>query len=67
MIQKNLFLLLQTDPSVAPALQAARDNLVREKLTDQLEKKIENRPTKDELVDHNIIKGMCSSVLYSVP
>lgn len=44
------------DDSVAPGLQAARDALAKERLADTLEKKIENRPTKEDLTQHNILK-----------
>jgi len=45
------------DTNVAPGLQAAQQSLLREKLSDDLEKKIEKRPAKDDLVEHNILKG----------
>jgi hypothetical protein len=33
---------------------------MKEKLSETLERKIENRPTREELVDHNIMKGLIS-------
>lgn len=50
-----------SDTNVAPSLQAARDSLIKEQLADRLEKKIEARPSKEELVEHNIIKGYWQS------
>lgn len=45
------------DTNVAPSLQAARESLIKEKLTEELEKKMENRPTPESLVERNVMKG----------
>jgi len=45
------------DTSVAPSLHAAREALIREQIADGLEKKLDRRPSRGELVDHNILKN----------
>ena len=52
-----LTLCSTADDTVAPSLQAAREALAREKLADQLEQRLEKRPERTDLVDHNILKG----------
>ncbi|KAG0733412.1 hypothetical protein G6F57_007356 [Rhizopus arrhizus] len=45
------------DPKVAPAIQQQREELERRKIEDTLRHKIDHRPTPEELVEHNILKG----------
>jgi hypothetical protein len=43
------------DDNIAPALQAARDQLQRAQLEDKLDHELQNRPTADELVQKGIL------------
>jgi hypothetical protein len=49
---------MRLDQTVAPQLQAARADLERARLQDNLEKKIDARPDAGSLVEHNILKGI---------
>ena len=51
---------MTVESNAAPALLAAQQELARNKLQDSLEKKIESRPEKDQLVEQNILKGSSS-------
>jgi hypothetical protein len=51
----SLFLLL--DPKLAPSLQQQAENLAKQKVQDSLRHKIDHRPTREELIEHNILKG----------
>lgn len=50
---KDRHILLDTN--AAPALQAAQQELERQKATDSLKKQLEKRPDRDELVERNIL------------
>ncbi|PLN85613.1 hypothetical protein BDW42DRAFT_190637 [Aspergillus taichungensis] len=50
---KDRHILLDT--SVAPSLQAARQDLARQRTTDALKKQLEHRPERGELVERNIL------------
>lgn len=50
-------MLMKEDTNVAPSLQAARESLIKEKLSEELERKFENRPSVELLVDRNVMKG----------
>ncbi|GES65283.1 RPEL repeat protein [Aspergillus terreus] len=43
------------DTNVAPSLQAARQELARQRTTDSLKKHLEQRPDRDVLVERNIL------------
>lgn len=43
------------DTNVAPSLQAARQELARQRTTDSLKKHLEHRPERDELIERNIL------------
>ncbi|KAI9925814.1 hypothetical protein ASPWEDRAFT_52700 [Aspergillus wentii DTO 134E9] len=43
------------DTNVAPSLQAARQELARQRMSDDLKKHIERRPDREELVERNIL------------
>ena len=47
-------------------MQAATEALEQERRKDQLERKLENRPDKQDLVDHNIMKGKLFCGEYSM-
>ena len=49
---------IMIESNAAPALLAAQQELARNKLQDTLEKKMESRPEKDQLVEQNILKGL---------
>lgn len=51
------------ESNAAPALLAAQQELARNKLQDTLEKKMESRPEKDQLVEQNILKGLLAILL----
>lgn len=53
------------DPKVAPAIQQQREELERRKIEDTLRHKIDHRPTPEELVEHNILKGNKMTIYYS--
>ena len=65
-----MFLLCEfwlfSDPSVAPALQAARAELEKSKLEDKLEHLLEHRPKQEDLIQHNIMKGSYQLVKKSL-
>ncbi|TAQ91098.1 hypothetical protein B7494_g515 [Chlorociboria aeruginascens] len=50
---KNRHILLDTN--AAPALQAAAQELERQRATDSLKKGLEKRPNREELVERNIL------------
>ncbi|KAJ5201389.1 uncharacterized protein N7498_006052 [Penicillium cinerascens] len=50
---KNRHILLDTN--VAPALQAAHQELARQRATDDLKNKLGKRPDRDQLVERNIL------------
>jgi hypothetical protein len=50
------------DPSLAPALQNAAQELQKHKVEDVLAKKLEHRPEVGDLVQHNILKGAIVSI-----
>ncbi|KAF9895213.1 hypothetical protein FE257_000115 [Aspergillus nanangensis] len=50
---KERHILLDTD--VAPSLQAARQELARQRATDTLKKQLEHRPEREQLVERNIL------------
>ncbi|GAB1207413.1 hypothetical protein APSETT445_006130 [Aspergillus pseudonomiae] len=43
------------DTNVAPSIQAARQELDRQRTTDSLKKHLEHRPDREELVERNIL------------
>lgn len=45
------------DPKIAPAIQQQREELERRKIEDSLRHRIDHRPSTEELMDHNILKG----------
>lgn len=47
---------------MAPQLQKAKADLERHKLVDTLEHKMDHRPTKDDLIEHNIMKGELNTI-----
>lgn len=51
------FLLCIIDASVAPALQASREALVKEKISESLEHRLESRPAKEDLINHGILRS----------
>ncbi|KAK5790789.1 hypothetical protein VI817_008076 [Penicillium citrinum] len=50
---KDRHILLDTN--VAPALQAARQDLDRQRAQDNLKKNLERRPDREELIERNIL------------
>ena len=46
------------DTTVAPSLQAAAEQVKKEKIASNLEHKLENRPEATALEQKNILKGM---------
>ncbi|KAG2183489.1 hypothetical protein INT43_006495 [Umbelopsis isabellina] len=44
-------------PKVAPSLQQQREELAKKQIQDSLRHKIDSRPTKEDLVEHNILKN----------
>ncbi|KAA8645381.1 hypothetical protein EYZ11_000420 [Aspergillus tanneri] len=50
---KDRHILLDTN--VAPSLQAARQELARQRTTDSLKKHLEHRPDREELIERNIL------------
>lgn len=45
------------DPKLAPSLQQQAEDLAKQKVQDSLRHKIDHRPTREELIEHNILKG----------
>ncbi|PYI05630.1 hypothetical protein BO78DRAFT_397935 [Aspergillus sclerotiicarbonarius CBS 121057] len=43
------------DTNVAPSLQAAHQELARQRTTDSLKKHLEHRPEREELIERNIL------------
>ncbi|KAH8429063.1 RPEL repeat-containing protein [Aspergillus melleus] len=43
------------DTNVAPSIQAARQELARQRASDSLKKHLEHRPEREELVERNIL------------
>lgn len=52
------FLLAAGGVGIAPSIQATQQVLKFQKAVDTIDRKLEHRPPKEELIDHNIIKGM---------
>ncbi|KAJ5820508.1 hypothetical protein N7474_006099 [Penicillium riverlandense] len=50
---KDRHILLDTN--VAPSLQAARQDLDRQRATDNLKRNLEKRPEREELIERNIL------------
>jgi hypothetical protein len=48
----------------APRLQAAQVQLQKDRITQALERKIDSRPDKDDLLRSNILKGLLYNVRY---
>ncbi|OJJ51763.1 hypothetical protein ASPZODRAFT_148980 [Penicilliopsis zonata CBS 506.65] len=46
------------DTTVAPSLQAAHQELARQRTSDSLKKNLERRPDRDELVERNILPSL---------
>ena len=64
-IRDHDFIAINTiESKLAPALQAAESALHRAQLETQIAKNLTERPTKDDLVQQNIMKGMFKSYLY---
>ncbi|KAL2010839.1 hypothetical protein VTN00DRAFT_3557 [Thermoascus crustaceus] len=53
---KDRHILLNTN--VAPSLQAARQELARQRITDSLKRSLERRPEREELVERNILPAV---------
>jgi len=51
LIERNIL----KDDKIAPALQAAREQLQRSQLEDKLDHALQNRPTPDELIKDGIL------------
>ncbi|KAL1984299.1 hypothetical protein VTN96DRAFT_9257 [Rasamsonia emersonii] len=53
---KNRHILLNTN--VAPSLQAAQQELARQRTSDTLKRHLERRPDREELVERNILPAL---------